>query len=157
MRGDMFAMNPDVYINTVNCVGVMGKGIALEFKRRFPVMFEKYRMACQNKQVVPGKMLVYVLPMGDVIVNFPTKRHWKDNSRLEDIEAGLDDLLTYLKGVEKYHPAAVVAIPALGCGNGGLDWRIVKDKIVQKLQGLTLKILIFEPGGAFNGKATVVE
>jgi O-acetyl-ADP-ribose deacetylase (regulator of RNase III) len=153
----MFAMNPDVYINTVNCVGVMGKGIALEFKRRYPAMFKKYQVACKNKEVTPGKMWLYNQLCGDIILNFPTKRHWKDQSRMEDIESGLDDLLMYLKHIEWTFPEAVVAIPALGCGNGGLDWRIVKDKIVQKLQGLTLKILVFEPGGEFNGKATVVE
>ena len=141
LRGDLFAAPVDCLINPVNCVGVMGKGLAREFKRRYPAMFASYQEACRAGRLRPGRLHIWQAPDGARIVNFPTKRHWREPSRYQDIEAGLDALRGYL---EAQGPVRV-AVPPLGCGLGGLDWERVKDMIGRKLEGLTAQILIFEP------------
>lgn len=120
----------DALVNPVNCVGVMGKGLALEFKKRFPYNFKVYQEACESGQMQPGKMLV--VPLGGkptlaskCIINFPTKRHWRNPSRMEDIEAGLMDLAHVVFD----NNIASVAVPALGCGLGGLSWLEVRAKV----------------------------
>jgi O-acetyl-ADP-ribose deacetylase (regulator of RNase III) len=137
----MFADHYDIRINTVNCVGVMGKGIALEFKRRYPDMFLDYQAACRAGEVAPGKL--HIWKSGIVtIINFPTKRHWRDNSRYEDISSGLLNLRSYLW----LQRNATVAIPALGCGLGGLNWDKVSAQIKEKLSDIpNIQITVFEP------------
>lgn len=140
-RGDMFAVPADLRVNTVNCKGAMGKGVALAFKNRYPDMFKDYQKACRDGQVRPGSMHIWKNLTGDWVVNFPTKRDWREPSRYEDILSGLDALHTYLK---KQGPITV-ALPALGCGNGGLDWERVSSMITDKLSDLDATILVFEP------------
>lgn len=147
--GNMFTRTPqggyDVYVNTVNCVGVMGKGVAKEFKKIYPDMFEVYKEACSWGEVVPGKLHVWETPYEPTttIVNLPTKRHWRDGSRYEDVEAGLVALKEYLTT----RGPVTVALPPPGCGSGGLDWKIVKEMVSKHLSGLTAKITAFEPVG----------
>jgi len=137
----MFDCDADVFVNTVNCVGVMGKGIALEFKNKYPVMFEEYKQSCDQGKVVPGKIHVYKNIFGDWIINFPTKRHWRDGSRYEDIKSGLVALHDYILAQGKI----TVAMPALGCSNGGLDWDVVSKLIDDHLKDLEALIYVFEP------------
>ncbi|MBP5790996.1 MAG: macro domain-containing protein [Kiritimatiellae bacterium] len=146
-KGDLLAESAEALVNTVNCVGVMGRGVALQFKKRFPENFKAYERACKNGDVVPGKMFVFetgaLFPR--IIINFPTKRHWRQGSRMEDIEAGLADLVRVLRerGVSS------VAVPPLGCGLGGLDWKIVRPKIAAALESVPgLSSVLFEPGAA---------
>lgn len=143
-QGDMFEAKADIRVNTVNCVGVMGAGVALAFKQRYPEMFKEYQHACKKGQVRPGHMHVWKSLSGDWIVNFPTKRDWREPSRYEDIDAGLDDLRRYLDTVG----GVTVALPALGCGHGGLDWARVSGMIRDKLDGVDAHVLIFEPAAS---------
>lgn len=146
--GDILKANAEALVNTVNCVGVMGRGIALQFKNAFPENFAAYAKACQKKEVIPGKMFVYrtgTLITPYFIINFPTKRHWRGKSLLEDIETGLLDLA----GVIRHYGIRSIAIPPLGSGLGGLDWSIVKARIEAALASLAdVSILIYEPKGA---------
>lgn len=142
-RGDMFEVAADVRVNPVNCVGVMGKGLAAEFKRRYPAMFEVYRCTCEVEWVRPGQLHIWYTEARDLtIVNFPTKRDWRDKSRLGDIEVGLQALRLYL---EDRKDGLVVAVPALGCGEGGLSWSDVRPQLEKYLGGLKQTILAFEP------------
>jgi len=138
--GDMFDIPADIRINTVNCVGVMGIGVALAFKERFPEMFEAYKKECRNKTIQPGKPCLYLYE-NLTIINFPTKDHWRNPSKYEYIESGLKWLAKYLKG----RGAVKVTLPALGCGHGGLDWNEVKSLIRKHLSGLEATIYVFEP------------
>lgn len=146
--GDMLDTNAEAVVNTVNCVGIMGRGIALQFKKRFPENFKAYEAACKRNEVIPGKMFVY--ETGDImnpkyIVNFPTKRHWRGASRIEDIEYGLTDLVKVIK----IRHITSIAIPPLGCGLGGLDWNLVRRKMENVLEILTnVRIDIYPPGSA---------
>src|SRR5437016_4645926 len=110
----------------------MGAGIALAFKRRYPAMYKSYQRACREGQVRPGSLHVWKAPSGDWVINFPTKRHWRNPSRYDDIERGLEALRDYLRGLGDVS----VALPALGCGYGGLDWERVSRMIADKLVGL---------------------
>ncbi len=127
-QGDLLKADAEALVNAVNCVGVMGKGIALQFKLAFPENFRRYEQACRAGDVQPGRMLVVETGSAanpKYIMNFPTKRHWRDRSRLEDIEAGLHVL------IEAVRQRAIhsIAIPALGCGNGGLQWSVVRPRV----------------------------
>ena len=139
--GDMFATPAQVRVNTVNCKGVMGAGVALAFKKRYPEMFKDYQKACEAGAVRPGTLHVWRNLTGEWVINFPTKRHWRNPSRYEDILAGLDALRSYLK---EQGPISV-ALPALGCGHGGLDWNRVSAMIKEKLEDLDAHIFVFEP------------
>lgn len=148
VQGDLLASNAEAIVNTVNCVGVMGRGIALQFKKQFPDNYKFYEDACKNNQVTPGKMLVYA-PSGLLnpryIINFPTKRHWRGGSRLEDIKSGLTDLIEVVQS----RKISSIAIPPLGCGLGGLDWKVVKPLIEAAFSALpNVAVLLFEPAGA---------
>ncbi len=115
--GNIFDSPAQVITNTVNCVGVMGKGIALEFKSRFPAMFNDYKARCNSGRLLIGEP--YLWEDSEVqILNFPTKRHWRDKSRLEDIDSGLRYLSKNYKEMGIY----TLALAPLGCGNGGLNW-----------------------------------
>ncbi len=145
VRGDLLQVEADAIVNTVNTVGVMGKGIALQFKQQYPDNYEFYRQACERGEVQPGRMLVFETGrlQPRFIINFPTKRHWRAKSRIDDIEAGLQDLVRVL---QERHVESV-ALPALGCGHGGLDWRQVRTLIEHYLQPLakTIPIWVYEP------------
>ena len=131
--GNLLHSSAQVLTNTVNCVGVMGKGIALQFKNSFPEMFEDYKMKCEKGEVKLGEP--YLWDNGQVqILNFPTKGHWKENSRLEDIEAGLK----YLAANYEKMGINSISLPPLGCGNGGLNWKDVKNLINKYLGPLEL-------------------
>jgi len=145
--GNIFSLRKmDIIFNPVNCEGVMGKGLALEFKNRFPGNFEVYKKACDNNEVKIGKVLMY--HVGDnsypkFICNFPTKDHWKYPSKLSYIESGMDDFITQFIGAYPItENIKTIAIPALGCGLGGLQWSIVKEVIKEKCVEL-LNINIF--------------
>lgn len=146
--GDILRADADAIVNTVNCVGVMGRGIALQFKKAFPENFKAYALACKNNQVQPGRMLVFEtgqLTAPRLIINFPTKRHWRGASRLEDIEAGLAALVETIR----QYQIQSIAIPPLGSGLGGLDWADVRPRIEAALQPLSdVRVLIYEPKGA---------
>lgn len=147
-QGDILRENTEAIINTVNCVGVMGRGIALQFKKAFPQNFLAYATACKKKEVQPGKMFVFEtgqLTNPRYIINFPTKRHWRGASRMEDIDAGLKSLVeTVIR-----HGIQSIAIPPLGSGLGGLDWVEVKPRIEAALQSMTdLRVTVYEPQGA---------
>lgn len=139
--GNMFDCPVSARVNTVNCVGVMGAGIALAFKTRYPEMFYEYQKACRAKQVVPGQLHVWHSSHGECVINLPTKRHWKESSRYEDIEAGLIALRDYLVK----NDVQSLALPALGCGHGGLIWSRVSQMIQKHLGGLTTEIYVFPP------------
>ena len=141
VHGDMFETPVDIRVNTVNCVGVMGAGVALAFKQRYPEMFRDYQRDCKEGRVKPGAMHVWRSLSGDWVVNFPTKRDWREPSRYEDINSGLDDLRRYLDEVGPVR----IALPALGCGNGGLDWQRVSGMIRGKLDGVDAHVLVFAP------------
>ncbi len=146
-QGDLLVAEAEALVNTVNCVGVMGRGIALQFKKTFPRNFKAYAAACKRGEVVPGRMFVFdrrQLTGPRYIINFPTKRHWRGKSRIEDLEAGLAALADEVKNLNIHS----IAIPPLGSGLGGLDWAEVRpliEQTVAPLQGVD--VLIFEPGG----------
>lgn len=146
MEGDLFESDAHVLVNTVNCVGVMGKGIALEFKKRFPEVFEEYAKACSLGQVKPGQVHIVHLKerigQTQAVINFPTKRHWRDKSLIEDIDSGLYDLVHEV-GYSFWH---TIAIPALGCNNGGLSWDVVRPKIEAAWAHLpNVRVLLYPP------------
>lgn len=152
-RGNLLEAPAEALVNTVNCVGYMGKGIALQFKQAFPVNFKHYEAACHAGDLVPGKMMIHDnggLVNPRYIINFPTKRHWKGKSRIEDIESGLSALVADVQrlGIRS------IAVPPLGCGLGGLEWRVVRPMIEQAFAGLPdVQVLLFEPAGAPEAKA----
>ena len=146
--GDILAEDAEALVNTVNCVGVMGRGIALQFKKAFPDNYRVYADACRRGEVQPGLMFVFetgALTNPRFIINFPTKRHWRGNSRIEDIDAGLKDLATVIRerGIRS------IAVPPLGSGLGGLEWSDVRPRIEKALHGFNnLDVVVFEPRGA---------
>lgn len=146
--GNLLAAPVEALVNTVNTVGVMGKGIALQFKRAFPDNFAAYEKACKAGEIQPGRIFVFethALCGPRYILNFPTKRHWRGFSRMEDIEAGLRAL------VAEVHRLGIrsIAVPPLGCGNGGLDWAEVRSRIEQAFADLPdVQVLLFAPLGA---------
>jgi O-acetyl-ADP-ribose deacetylase (regulator of RNase III)/uncharacterized protein YwgA len=149
--GDILKSHVQTLINTVNCVGVMGKGIALEFKNRFPDMYEDYVQRCQRGEVKPGVPYPYKTLFPPQIINFPTKDHWKSISKLSDIEGGLKHLLEHYRewGVTS------LAIPPLGCGNGQLEWRVVGPLIYRFVKDLGIPVEMYAPYGTSPKELTV--
>jgi len=147
-QGDILRADAEALVNTVNCVGVMGRGIALQFKKAFPENFKAYAIACKNEKVQPGRMFVFEtgqLTYPRYIINFPTKRHWRGASRIQDIDSGLQALV---ETVNQYKISSI-AIPPLGSGLGGLNWSHVKLHIEEALHPLTdVRIVVYEPHGA---------
>lgn len=144
VTGNIFDSPAQVLTNTVNCVGVMGAGLALEFKSRYPTMFDDYKARCDAGQVKPGTPYLWEDNRSQVL-NFPTKRHWKDLSLLEDVEAGLRFL------AEHYQDMGIhtLALPPLGCGLGGLQWKDVRALIEKHLGILPdLEVFVYEPAAA---------
>ena len=154
-QGDILKAEAEALVNTVNCVGVMGRGIALQFKRAYPENFAVYKATCKRGDLEPGQMLVVEtgqLTGPRYIINFPTKRHWRGKSRIEDIDSGLAALV---KEVEE-RGIRSIAIPALGCGLGGLRWSDVRPRIAAAFAGLPeLDVVLFEPAGAPKASAMV--
>ena len=146
--GDILTERTEALVNTVNCVGVMGRGIALQFKKLFPENFKAYAVACKRTEVQPGRMFTfetreYTNPR--YIINFPTKRHWRGESRIEDIESGLQALTEEIRK----HKIQSIAIPPLGSGLGGLDWQQVRSCIETALRDIKeVQIIVYEPKGA---------
>jgi O-acetyl-ADP-ribose deacetylase (regulator of RNase III) len=147
-KGNILEADVEALVNTVNCVGIMGRGIALQFKNMFPDNFKAYAAACERNAVQPGLMFTYrtnELTFPHFIVNFPTKRHWKGKSRMADIDAGLNDLVETIRR----NNIKSIAIPALGSGLGGLNWDDVRPRIVAAMQDLDdVDVVIYEPAGA---------
>lgn len=146
--GNLLAADVDALVNTVNTVGVMGKGIALQFRRAYPAMFEEYQRACSAGEVEVGRM--HVWSTGQIagprfVINFPTKRHWRGGSRIEYVEEGLADLARVVEELQ----IRSLALPPLGAGNGGLAWAAVRPLIFKYLAGSKqVRVLLFEPGQA---------
>lgn len=147
VTGNFFDYKADIRINTVNCVGVMGAGVALQFKNKYPDMYKEYSKACFEGLVQIGKPHVWSNNSffndeeNIIIINFPTKLHWKNPSEYEYVEKGLEWLSNFLLG----HTGKTITVPALGCGHGGLDWSIVKNMIIKSLSKIDINILVFEP------------
>lgn len=146
--GNLLEADAEALVNTVNCVGVMGKGIALQFKRAFPENMRAYERACKTKQLVPGRLLVFetgAIANPKFIVNFPTKLHWKEKSKIEFIQTGLTALVNEVIRLQ----LRSIAIPPLGCGNGGLDWSAVYPLIEEAFRDLpNVMVQVFPPSGA---------
>ena len=144
--GDIFKTDAEALVNSVNCVGVMGRGIALQFKNMYPANFKSYETACKQKEVQPGRMFVSEtgqLSNPKYIINFPTKRHWRGKSRIEDIESGLKALVQEIRNKS----IKSIAIPPLGSDLGGLDWREVRSLIETAMHELDeVQVIVFEPG-----------
>lgn len=147
-RGNILKADAEALVNTVNCVGFMGKGIALQFKKAYPANYEAYRKACAAGEVQPGRMFIFELESmlnPKYVINFPTKRDWRAKSRYEDVESGLKTLVAEVRrlGIRS------IAVPPLGCGLGGLDWRKMRPMIEQAFAALPeIRVLLFEPAGA---------
>jgi O-acetyl-ADP-ribose deacetylase (regulator of RNase III)/uncharacterized protein YwgA len=145
LNGNIFESDAEAIVNTVNTIGIMGKGIALQFKQQYPDMYKDYKKACESGEVVIGKMHVWKNPSmfgPHYIINFPTKEDWRNSSKIEFIQKGLLDLVSVIKelGLKS------IAVPPLGCGNGGLDWDQVKTFIISALESIpNLDLFIFEP------------
>ncbi|NBN72558.1 appr-1-p processing domain-containing protein [Proteus sp. G2618] len=144
-QGNLLHANTEAIVNAVNCVGVMGRGIALQFKKAWPDNFKAYALACKNKELTPGVMFIYEIQKTTYprfIVNFPTKRHWRNASCIEDIEAGLIALVDEIK----QRNIKSIAIPPLGAGLGGLEWSVVYEKIKSAMEPLAdVHVLIYAP------------
>lgn len=140
-KGNIFESKSVALVNAVNTVGVMGKGLALQFKKQFPENYKFYKAQCESKEFVIGQILSFE-ESDKLIINFPTKEHWRNASQYDYIEKGL----IVLKELIEEKKISSIAIPALGCGLGGLDWDVVKQMIENKLLGLTeTKIEVYEP------------
>lgn len=154
-KGNLLRAEAEALVNTVNCVGVMGKGVALQFKQAFPANFKAYEAACKAGEVRIGRMFVTHTGQFEprLIINFPTKKHWKGNSKLEDIRAGLVDLVE----VVKKEQLRSIAIPPLGCGLGGLRWEEVYPLIETAFAAVPdVEVFVFPPGQAIAPEDRVV-
>jgi O-acetyl-ADP-ribose deacetylase (regulator of RNase III) len=143
-QGNLFDSQAEALVNAVNTVGVMGRGVALEFKHRFPENYSAYRAACKREELVVGKMFVTETQLEQPrwIINFPTKQHWRNPSKLEFVRDGLEDFVRVIES----HGIKSVALPALGCGLGGLEWKTVRELLETSLEPLDHVVFeIFEP------------
>lgn len=155
-KGNLIEADAEALVNTVNCDGFMGKGIALQFKQAYPENFKVYERACRAGEVEPGRMLVFStgsLINPRYIINFPTKRHWREKSRIEYIASGLRALIEETRRLQ----VGSIALPPLGCGLGGLDWQEVRPMIERAFAALpNVRVTLFEPTGAPAAKAMPV-
>ncbi|MFM9117679.1 MAG: macro domain-containing protein [Planctomycetota bacterium] len=156
IHGNLLEAETEALVNTVNCVGFMGKGIALQFKQAFPNNFNAYEKACHAHEVQPGRMFIFethAMIGPKYIINFPTKRHWKGQSKMEDIDAGLEALI---KDVVRLGIKSI-AVPPLGCGLGGLDWNQVRPRIELAFEAVPdVHVLMFAPARAPDAKSMPV-
>ena len=145
-KGNLLTADVDALVNTVNTEGVMGKGLALQFKKAFPENFASYERACKSGEVKTGQMhIVQRLASPRFIINFPTKRHWRQPSRLEYVRDGLQDLVAQVKRLN----IQSIAVPPLGCGNGGLEWSAVRPLIIEAFATVPeVRVVLFEPSDA---------
>ena len=154
--GSILKADAEALVNTVNCIGHMGKGIALQFKQAYPDNFIVYQKACNAKEVRPGKMFIFEtgsMLNPKYIINFPTKRHWRGKSRIEDIKSGLIALVDDVKRLK----IKSIAVPPLGCGLGGLDWNVVRPMIEKAFESLPeVNVILFAPLGAPDAKTMPV-
>lgn len=152
MKGNMFESDADCLINTVNCEGFMGKGVAYQFKMRFPENNKSYMEACRTGRLTVGKVHYYIED-GITIVNFPTKDKWRENSKLEYVESGMDSLIELLPQLS----VKKIAIPPLGCGNGGLLWGDVKKVIESRIVEVANQydFVIYEPSVSYKVKPKI--
>lgn len=157
LKGNLFEDDCEALVNTVNCVGIMGRGVALQFKERFPDNYKAYAKACKNKEVQIGKIFVYRLDslVGPKwILNFPTKKHWKEKSEITYIIDGLNDLVSVIRE----NNIKSIALPPLGCGLGKLDWNTVKTLIVDRFSELNdVCVYVHEPDAMHTVVACVTE
>jgi O-acetyl-ADP-ribose deacetylase (regulator of RNase III) len=145
VRGNLFDSQAEALVNAVNTVGVMGRGVALEFKHRFPENYIAYRAACRRDELVVGKMFTFETSLEQPrwIINFPTKQHWRNPSKLEFVRDGLENFVRVIEAKK----ISSVALPALGCGTGQLDWKTVRELLGASLEPLDhVAFEIFEPG-----------
>jgi O-acetyl-ADP-ribose deacetylase (regulator of RNase III) len=150
-KGDLFESDAQTLVNAVNCVGVMGKGVALEFRKRFPDMYADYLERCKAGQVRLGEPYVFRGLLLPWILNFPTKDDWRSASKLSDIVNGLGYLACHYKewGIES------LAVPALGCGAGHLEWEVVGPVLYRELEALDLDVHLYAPFYVPDEQATV--
>ena len=159
VEGNFFDHSADIRINTVNCVGVMGAGVALQFKNKFPEMYKEYLKACNEGILQIGRPHVWANNSffneeeNVIIINFPTKLHWRNPSEYEYIEKGLEWLKIFLLD----HEGKIITIPALGCGHGGLDWNVVKGMIISVLSDVKMDVLVFEPESSIEKNKVEIE
>lgn len=141
--GSLFECGAHAIVNPVNCVGVMGKGLALQFRTRYPSMYHAYKQACGRGEVKLGNVWPFELDTTrpQWILNFPTKEHWRDPARIEWISWGLGDLVEMIACLK----LDSVALPALGCGEGGLDFALVRPLIENRLGSLDVNVILFAP------------
>lgn len=143
-NGNLLESDAEALVNTVNTVGVMGKGIALQFKNAYPINFAKYAEACRSGELTTGKLLITrekdSRGQEKIIINFPTKQHWRHPSKYEYIQSGLTELVKAMNT----HRIKSIAIPPLGCGNGGLQWNSVRPMIENALREIDCNIFIYE-------------
>lgn len=137
--GNIFESECETIVNPINCVGVMGKGLALEFRKRYPRMYEDYVARCKASMVKIGEPYLYK-DIDKNILNFPTKYHWRNPSKLEYVTKGLD---WFVDNYQKLEIKSIAFVP-LGCGLGGLDWKVVKREMINRLQKLSIKIIVYE-------------
>lgn len=147
-QGNLLDSNAQTLVNTVNCVGVMGKGIALEFKNQFPEMFKDYVERCNKHEVLLGRPYLFRQLVGPWILNFPTKDHWRSLANLADIVRGLE----YLEAHYQEWGITSIAVPPLGCGNGQLEWRVVGPTLYRHLQRLDIPVELYAPAGTPAGE-----
>ncbi|GIU69183.1 MAG: hypothetical protein KatS3mg002_0419 [Candidatus Woesearchaeota archaeon] len=143
-KGDILNFDVEALVNPVNCMGIMGKGLALQFKRSYPENFKAYVDFCKKENLKPGKLFVYetmLFSNPKYIINFPTKIHWKDYSKLEYIVLGLKALRNVIIELD----IKSIAVPALGCGLGGLDWESVLYSIKEELKNIPSSVFVFSP------------
>jgi len=154
-QGNLLTADVDALVNPVNTVGVMGKGLALQFKKAFPENFAAYERACRAGEVETGRMhIVQRLTPPRLLINFPTKQHWRLPSKLEYVRDGLQDLVEQVRRLE----VRSIAIPPLGCGNGGLDWADVRPLIVAAFEALPdVRVLLFEPSEGATKPEDVID
>ncbi|KKR00036.1 MAG: Appr-1-p processing domain protein [Candidatus Woesebacteria bacterium GW2011_GWB1_39_12] len=151
VHGNIFDSDCDILVNTINCVGVMGKGVALECKKRFPQNFKEYWKACKDEQIHPGEIFIFQ-ENGKTIINLATKNHWKNSSRLEWVEKGTIALARLLRA----SGGSTIAIPPLGCGNGNLKWQDVRPILEKYLSDIPdVEICIFEPESEISSRDSI--
>ena len=138
LKGDLLKSSAQVLVNAVNTVGIMGKGIALQFKQKYPNMFIEYQKQCNQKTFDIGNLLLWKSSNKSILL-FPTKKYWKDSSKIDYVEIGLQKFVNYYKKLE----INSIAFPKLGCGNGGLDWNIVQPLMEKYLNPLDIDIYIY--------------
>ena len=138
--GNIFESPAQALVNPVNTVGVMGAGLARQFRDRYPAMYQSYRADCRRGQLAPGRVRVYRTDDGRTVICLPTKRHWRDNSRPEYVQTGLQALSRWT--AEQSDPVSV-AVPPLGCGLGNLDWRQVRPMLIQAVRAMPEAVTVY--------------